>query len=122
MTPDALIDSGELDLSVVSAQSSLGAMMQVIGIMLRGRPSRDRSKSSRNAYFHVRAPASVDLQLDGSAVTLKKYLTAGARDALTRAGDPARVMVNYRFDAVPGALRVAVPRTYNGLLFRPTPL
>jgi YegS/Rv2252/BmrU family lipid kinase len=121
MTPDALIDSGELDLSVVSAQSSLSAMMQVIGIMLRGRPSRDGSKSSRNAYFHVRAPASVDLQLDGSAVTLKKYLTAGARDALTRAGDPARVMVNYRFDAVPGALRIAVPQKYDGALFRPTP-
>ncbi len=75
--------------------------MHMIGIMLRGRPSRDGSSDfAKRVLLHVRAPASVDLQLDGSAVTLKKYLTSGARDALTRAGDPARVMVNYRFDAV----------------------
>ena len=118
MTPDALLDSGELDLSVITANSRLSALMQVIGILLRGRPSHARSKASRSAHFRVTAPASVDLQLDGSAVKLRKYLTAKAADAFARAGDPAKVMVNYRFDAVPAALRIALPVDYDGTLFR----
>jgi YegS/Rv2252/BmrU family lipid kinase len=117
MTPDALIDSGELDLSVITARNRLSALMQVIEVMLRGRPAHEHSQASRNAHFRVSAPASVDLQLDGSAVKLRKYLTTDARDALARAADPARVIVNYRFDAIPGALRIAVPRAYEGALF-----
>jgi diacylglycerol kinase family enzyme len=117
MTPDALLDSGELDLSVITAPDRVSALMQVLTVMLRGRPSHAQSKASRNSHFRVTAPASVDLQLDGSAVKLKKYLTAAARGALERAGDPERVRVHYRFDAVPAALRIAIPREYSGLLF-----
>ncbi len=118
MTPDALIDSGELDLSVITARNPFSALMQVVTLMLRGKPAHADSRSSRSAAFRVSAPASVDLQLDGSAVKLKKYLTSAAKDALARAGDDSRVMVNYRFDAVPGALRIAVPAEYGGTLFR----
>jgi YegS/Rv2252/BmrU family lipid kinase len=117
MTPDALLDSGELDLSVITARSRLSAFMQVIAIMLRGRPAHAHALASRSAHFRVSAPASVELQLDGSAVKLKRYLTAPVRDALARAGEPARVTVNYRFDSVPSALRIAVPREYDGSLF-----
>jgi YegS/Rv2252/BmrU family lipid kinase len=117
MTPDALLDSGELDLSVITAPSRLSAFAQVIGILLRGRPAHSHAPASRDAHFRVSAPASVDLQLDGSAVKLRKYLTAQAGDALARAPDPARVTVNYRFDAVPAALRIAVPDGYDGRLF-----
>jgi YegS/Rv2252/BmrU family lipid kinase len=117
MTPDALLDSGELDLSVITARTRLSAFMQVIAVMLRGKPAHAQTMASRSPHFRVSAPATVDLQLDGSAVKLKKYLTAGARDALARAGDPERVMVNYVFDAVPGALRIALPRAYDGELF-----
>lgn len=117
MTPNALLDSGVLDLSVLTARSRLSAFMQVLSVLLRGRPTHSHSVSASGAHFHISAPASVDLQLDGSAVKLQKYLTASARDALTRAGDPARVTVNYRFDAVPSALRIALPREYDGALF-----
>jgi YegS/Rv2252/BmrU family lipid kinase len=117
MTPDALLDNGVLDLSVLTARSRLSAFMQVVSVLLRGRPTHSHSVASRGAHFRVSAPASVDLQLDGSAVKLQKYLTAGARDALARAGDLARVSVNYRFDAVPSALRIALPSDYNGALF-----
>lgn len=117
MTPDALIDSGELDVSLITAQSRLSAFMQVITVMLRGRPAHAHSRTARSSSFRVSAPASVDLQLDGSAVKLKKYLNADARGVIERAGAPADVMVNYRFDAVPGALRIAVPREYGGELF-----
>ena len=118
MTPDALIDSGELDLSVITAGSRLSALMQVATLMLRGRPRHSHSLSARSACFHVSAPASVDLQLDGSAVKLKKYLNAETRALHERAGDRAGVMVNYRFDARAGALRIAVPAEYGGELFR----
>jgi len=117
MTPDALLDSGELDLSIITARSRWSAFTQVVTVMLRGRPTHAHSVTSRAAHLRVSAPASVDLQLDGSAVKLKKYLNAAARDALARAGDPARAMVHYRFDAVPAALRIAVPREYGGALF-----
>jgi len=117
MTPDAMLDSGKLDLSVLTARSRFSAFMQVVSILARGRPTHSHAVASRSGHFHVSAPATVDLQIDGSAVKLKKYLTSAARDALARAGDPARVRVNYRFDAVPSALRIAVPRDYDGALF-----
>ena len=121
MTPDARLDSGVLDLSVLTARSRLSAFMQVLSVLLRGRPTHSHSVAARGAHFHVSAPASVDLQLDGSAVKLRKYLTESARDALARAGDPARVTVNYRFDSVPSALRIAVPGDYDGSLFATSP-
>jgi hypothetical protein len=39
------------------------------------------------------------------------------RDAIKREPDPSRVAVHYRFDAVPGALRIAIPNEYDGPLF-----
>lgn len=121
MTPDALLDSGALDLSVITARTRLSALTQVLAVMLRGRPAHSHSKAARSATFRIAAPASVDLQLDGSAVKLKKYLDSAARDALARAGDPAGVTVHYRFDAVPAALRLAVPLEYEGPLFAGNP-
>ncbi len=117
MTPDALLDSGALDLSIITARSKWSALMQVLTLLLRGGPKHSQSVTTRAAHLRISAPANVDLQLDGSAVRLKKYLNTAARDALARAGDPAKVMVNYRFDAVPAALRIAIPREYGGALF-----
>jgi YegS/Rv2252/BmrU family lipid kinase len=118
MTPDALLDSGELDLSVITAASRFSAAGQVFALMLRGRPAHAHAVASRGPRFRVTVPASVGLQLDGSAVNLSKYLTAPARDTLERAGDPALVSVEYVFDAVPAALRIAIPADYDGSLFR----
>jgi len=118
MTPDALLDSGELDLSVITARSRFSALLQVMAVMLRGRPAHSHSLAARSNGFRISAPAWVDLQLDGSAVKLKKYLNAETRAVLERAGELSAVRVNYRFDAVPGALRIAVPEGYAGSLFR----
>src|SRR6185312_13778087 len=114
MTPDALLDSGELDLSVITARSRFSALLQVMAVMLRGRPAHSHSLAARSNGFRISAPAWVDLQLDGSAVKLKKYLNAETRAVLERAGELSAVRVNYRFDAVPGALRIAVPEGYAG--------
>ena len=118
MTPDALIDSGELDLSVITANSRFSALLQVAAVVVRGRPTHSQSLAARSRCFRVSAPVSVDLQLDGSAVKLRKYLSAETRALLERAGERSPVGVNYRFDAVPGALRIAVPAGYDGGLFR----
>jgi diacylglycerol kinase (ATP) len=116
MTPDARLDSGVLDLSAITAAGRVSALLQVVAVLARGRPSRGNPAASRSARFRVTAPASVDLQLDGSAVKLRKYLTDAARDALAHARDPSRVTVTYLFDAVPAALPIAIPAGYDGPL------
>jgi YegS/Rv2252/BmrU family lipid kinase len=117
MTPGALLDNGQLDLAVITAGGGLSAFAQVIALVLRGRPAHAHTKTARDRHFFVSVPAWVDLQLDGSAVKLRKYLSAEARTALKNATDAEQVTVTYRFDAVPGALRVSVPGSYDGALF-----
>jgi hypothetical protein len=56
------------------------------------------------------------MQLDGSAVKLKDYLNSSEYDTLHQARD-ADIMVTYRFDAMPHALEVAIPCTYDNTLF-----
>jgi 2-succinyl-5-enolpyruvyl-6-hydroxy-3-cyclohexene-1-carboxylate synthase len=57
------------------------------------------------------------MHLDGSLTELKDYLGKSGRDALAHAHSPEHVMIDYRFDAEPGALHIAIPRTYDGPLF-----
>ena len=124
-TPDALLDSGELDLSVITARSRWSALRQVFTLLTRGTPSHAHSKVARSARFRVNAPAWVELQLDGSTVKLDRYLSLPAREAFARGVDPARVSVDYVFDAVPAALRIAIPPAYDGALSAgpdPTPI
>ena len=65
----------------------------------------------------ITVPASIDMQLDGSAVKLRDYLSKSDRAALQKVDDAQQVMVHYRFDAMPRALRVAIPYTYDDALF-----
>jgi hypothetical protein len=66
-------------------------------------------------------PASIGMQLDGSAFQLKDYLRKSNWKALQEAKDSTRVMVNYRFDAVPHALPIAIPSAYDDSLFEGGP-
>jgi hypothetical protein len=66
-------------------------------------------------------PASIDLQLDGSRVKRKDCLATPNRTAVRQAEDAGPAMVTYRFDALPRALRVAIPCTYGGALFEEGP-
>jgi len=54
-------------------------------------------------------------------VKLKDDLSKSDRKALQQADDAEQVMVNYQFDAMPKALHVAIPSTYNNTLFEDTP-
>lgn len=117
VTPEAHIDDGLLDVCVIAAGDPLTTIEQVLSTLLHREPVQGRSKYFQGAHFWISAPASVELQLDGSRVKLKDYLAAPDRAALRRADDPAAVLVTYRFDALPRALRLAIPSTYDNALF-----
>jgi len=117
MTPDAHIDDGVLDVCVITAGNPLTAVQQVASLLLRRKPDNTTAKYFHGAHFVISVPASIDMQLDGSAVKLKDYLSKSDRLALREVDDAQQVMVNYHFDAMPRALRVAIPYTYDDALF-----
>jgi len=118
MTSDAYIDDGILDVCVITAGDPLTTMQQIVSLLLRHKPDNLSAEYFHGAHLSISVPASIALQLDGSAVKLKDYLSKSDREALAHAGDAAQVMVRYRFDAMPHALQVAIPRTYDDTLFQ----
>ncbi len=116
MTPNAYIDDGVLDVTVITAGDPLSTMQQITSLVLRRKPDNMTTENFHGSHLTISVPASIDLQLDGSAVKLKDYLSKADRKALAQA-DAEQVMVTYRFDAMPKALRIAIPNTYNDALF-----
>lgn len=116
MTPDAYIDDGVLDVAVITAGNPLTTMQQLTSLLLRRKPDNLTTEHFHGSHLVLSLPASIDLQLDGSTVKLKDYLSKSDRAELAKA-DPEQVMVTYRFDAMPRALRVAIPNNYNDELF-----
>ena len=116
ITPNAYIDDGVLDICVITAGDPLTTLQQITSLLLRRKPDNLTAEYFHGAHFSLSVPASIDMQLDGSAVKLKDYLSKADRQAF-QAVSPEQVMVNYRFDAMPRALRVAIPYTYNDELF-----
>jgi YegS/Rv2252/BmrU family lipid kinase len=117
MTADASIDDGMLDACVITAGDPLSTMQQIASLLFRRKPDNQTAQFFRGARLSIRVPASIALHLDGSAVKLKDYLSKTDRKAVQRAGDTEHVLVTYQFDALPGALQVAIPRTYDDALF-----
>lgn len=117
MTPDAYIDDGILDVCVITAGDPLTTVQQITSLLLRRKPDNLTAEYFHGAHLSISAPASINLQLDGSAVKLQDYLGKSDRKALKQAKDTDSVMVNYCFDAMPRALYVAIPTTYNNTLF-----
>jgi len=117
MTPNAHIDDGVLDVCVITAGDPLTTLQQVASLLLRRKPDNLTSEYFHGAHLTITVPATIDLQLDGSAVKLKDYLSKSDRKALEQVENKEQVMVNYRFDAQPSALRVAIPCTYDDALF-----
>ena len=117
MTPDAYIDDGLLDVCVITAGEPLSTLGQISSLLLRRKPDNQTSEFFRGAHIILRAPASINLQLDGSAVKLNDYLSKADRQELQRAHDKEHVMVTYEFEALPRVLEVAFPSTYTNTLF-----
>ncbi len=118
MTPDAYIDDGILDVCVLTAGDPLTTMQQLVSLLLRHTPDHLSAEYFHGAHLSISVPASIALQLDGSAVKLKDYLSKADREALVHADDVAQVMVTYLFATLPHALQVAIPRAYDDSLFQ----
>jgi YegS/Rv2252/BmrU family lipid kinase len=117
ITADASIDDGMLDVCVITTGDPLSTMRQIASLLFRRKPDNQTAQFFRGAHLSIRVPASIALHLDGSAVKLKDYLSKSDRKTLQRAADAEHVLVTYQFDALPGALQVAIPRTYDDTLF-----
>lgn len=117
MTPDAYIDDGLLDVCVITSGNTLSTMQQIGSLLLRHRPDNQTAEYFQGAHISISVPASIALQLDGSAVKLKKYLNPVDQQALAQVERLEDVMVTYCFDAVPQAVPLAIPRAYDGVLF-----
>lgn len=117
MTPNAYIDDGVLDVCIITAGDPITTLQQVTSLLLRRKPDNLSSEYFQGAHLIISVPATIDLQLDGSVGKLKDYLSKSDREALEQVEHKEQVMVNYRFDALPSALRVAIPCTYDDALF-----
>ena len=114
MTPEAYMDDGILDLCIITAGNPLTTMQQIASLLLRHQPNTLTTEYFRGAHFSLSVPASIALQLDGSAVKLKDYLSGPDRKSFTRLDE---VTVTYRFDVMPHAINLAIPHAYDGALF-----
>jgi len=117
VAPNAHLDDGILDLCVFTEGNVITTMEQIASLMLRHKPDQRTAKFFRSSHFSIRVPASIGMHLDGSLTELKDYLDKSEREALAHADSREHVMVDYHFDAEPGALHIAIPRTYDGPLF-----
>ena len=117
LTPQAYVDDGKLDVAVITAGDVFQTVEEVVSLLVKRRPSSANTTYFRGAHFSVRVSASIGLHLDGSVVELDDYLSKPEKDALAQATTTEQPVVEYRFDAEPAALQMAIPRTYNGALF-----
>ncbi len=117
MTPNAYIDDGVLDVCVITGSNPLTTLGQITSLLLRRKPDNVTSESFHGSHLVISAPASIAMQLDGSAVKLKDYIGKSQQKALENATNLDEVMVQYRFDAMPKALSVAIPAGYDDALF-----
>lgn len=120
MTPNAYIDDGILDVCVITGGDPLGTMQQIASLLLRRKPDNMTAEYFHGAHLEIIVPASVPLQLDGSAVKLKDYINKAEYTKLHQAGNTEQARVTYHFDAMPHALEIAIPQTYNYELFEHT--
>jgi YegS/Rv2252/BmrU family lipid kinase len=117
MTPEAYLDSGLLDVCVITAGNTMKTIEEIASLVFRRRPDNRTNEYFRGASITISVPASIDMQLDGSGVRLNDYLSKSERVALKSAANADEVMVTYRFDAMPHTVQVAIPSTYDGALF-----
>ncbi len=117
LTPKAKIDDGVLDVCVITAGSPLNTMQQILSVLLQRKADNASAEYFHGADFTISVPASIQMQVDGSAVKLKDHLRKSDWTAFSQAAKTSDVTVHYRFDAMPGALLVAVPSTCNDALF-----
>ena len=121
LTPTAYIDDGLLDICIITAKSPFTKLQQMTSLVLQHKPDSNSTTYVQGRHFTITMPATIELQLDGSALDLSDCLNDDDKEALRQAKDTARVMVTYRFDVLQQELHVAIPRAYDNTLFAHAP-
>jgi len=118
LTPDVYLDDGKLELCVITAGNTITTLQQITSLLFRHKPDAISARHYLAAHYLITVPASIHIHLDGSSVQLEDYLNKSDREALLQEQNREHVMVTYRFDAVPHAVRAAIPRAYDNTLFK----
>ncbi len=121
LTPNAYVDDGLLDICIITANSPFTKLQQMASLVLQHKPDSNSTTYVQGRHFTITLPASIELQLDGSALELSDCLSEQDAEALKQVEDLAKVTVTYRFNVLQQALQVAIPRTYDNTLFANTP-
>jgi YegS/Rv2252/BmrU family lipid kinase len=117
VAPNAHLDDGALDVCIMTAATPLATVEQVSSLLLKHKPKDNNTHYFHGPSFVIRIPASIGAHLDGSLIDLKDYVDPSDLDMLSSQQSKELLMVSYRFEAEPHALRIAIPRVYNGSLF-----
>jgi hypothetical protein len=118
IAPDAYLDDWMLNVCGITADSPLRTAEQALLFLVRRKLDETMTRCFLGSQLSLRVPAATSTQVDGSVVKLEGNLCKAERDALRQVKDAGEVMVSYRFVAVPGAVRMAVPSKYNRTLFQ----
>ncbi|GER90012.1 hypothetical protein KDW_41740 [Dictyobacter vulcani] len=118
--PGSRADDGLLYVTLITANGPLKTIGQAVSLLTQHQPDRKITTYFHGTHFSLRIPASIDIQVDGSAVKPEDLLPKAEQSTLQQSNDPEQLLVDYHFDARPKALHVAVPRTYAGPLFEKT--
>lgn len=121
LTPNAYVDDGLLDICIITANSPFTKLQQMASLVLQHKPDSNSTTYVQGRHFTLTLPASIELQLDGSALELSDCLSQQDAEALKQVEDLAKVTVTYRFDVLQQALQVAIPHTYDNTLFTNAP-
>ena len=71
----------------IQAGDPLTTMEQVLSLLLRHKPDNVSAEYFQSAHLSISVPASIALQVDGSAMKLKSYLSKSDCKALVKAAD-----------------------------------
>ena len=117
LTPDVYLDDGKLELCVITTGNTITTLQQITSLLFKHKTDTVTAKHFLATHYLITLPASIHIHLDGSSVQLEDYLNKSDREALRQEQHREHVMITYRFDAIPYALRTAIPRTYDNTLF-----
>jgi len=105
VTPEAVVDDGQLDVCVLSPGNPLSAAQQISTLVVRKRPSPLTAVNDRVGHLTVKTTEVVPIQADGGRVKQKGI----------KVGEEG---VRYDFTVRAHALTALVPRDYSGDLFQ----
>ncbi|GHO85027.1 diacylglycerol/lipid kinase family protein [Dictyobacter formicarum] len=119
ITPDAYVDDGAIDVCVITAGNPLTTLQQLSSLLLRQKPDNTTAEYFKGSHLRIKVPASAPLQVDGSAVKLKDYLSSSDYEKLAHLNKEEldKIFITYQIDTLPQALPVAIPLAYDEELF-----